>query len=119
VRRFLKLAHHEDNPVSNDDVKRYAAALDKDNGWAAFQTAASQLAGHDFDTLSLGYPSITAPTLLVWGEDDEIVPLGDGRRLKNELTRTSAKLLELKKCGHIPHEEKPSEAVPTIVGFLT
>jgi pimeloyl-ACP methyl ester carboxylesterase len=52
------------------------------------------------------------PTLLVWGQDDRLVPLGYAEEFARRLARTRAEVI--KEAGHAPHLEQP-EAVATLV----
>lgn len=55
---------------------------------------------------------ISQPTLIVWGEDDQLTPVEDGRRLHDSILHS--RLVVLKDCGHVPQEEK-SELFTKIV----
>jgi pimeloyl-ACP methyl ester carboxylesterase len=59
---------------------------------------------------------VRAPTLVVWGERDAILPISLGRRL--EATIPGARLHVVPDCGHAPLEERPDEACPPVVEFL-
>jgi 2-hydroxy-6-oxonona-2,4-dienedioate hydrolase len=50
-------------------------------------------------------PLIKTPTLLVWGEQDEVTPLWVGKKF-NELL-VNSKLVVFDKCGHAPMMEHP------------
>ena len=60
---------------------------------------------------------IQIPTLLVWGTDDEMVPLSDGRRFA-ELIKNS-KLEIISGVGHSIHRERADEVARFIRTFLT
>lgn len=47
---------------------------------------------------------INQPTLIVWGEDDLVIPLRDGYKLHDSILHS--RLVVLKNCGHVPMEEK-------------
>ncbi len=51
--------------------------------------------------------NITAPTLLVWGDDDTTIPLAEYSNQYNEVS-TIEELVVIKNCRHIPHVEKPA-----------
>ncbi|KAK5775394.1 hypothetical protein PVK06_043279 [Gossypium arboreum] len=51
-------------------------------------------------------PKITQPTLLIWGEHDQIFPLELGHRLERHLG-DNAKLVMIKNAGHAINVEKP------------
>lgn len=59
---------------------------------------------------------IKTPTLLVWGENDKIIPLRNGKLLRKHLP--NAKLIVYKDCGHVPHEEYTTDFVQLAVDFL-
>jgi pimeloyl-ACP methyl ester carboxylesterase len=44
-------------------------------------------------------------TLIIWGEEDTVIPVRDGETLQNEILHS--RLVVLKDCGHVPQEEKP------------
>ena len=70
------------------------------------------------DVGSLG-PKITrirAPTLIIWGDEDRIFPLGLGHRLAKDITGARLRILET--CGHAPNEEKPEETAKMITSHL-
>lgn len=47
---------------------------------------------------------INQPTLIIWGEDDRVIPVTDGYRLHDSILHS--RLVVLKNCGHVPMEEK-------------
>jgi pimeloyl-ACP methyl ester carboxylesterase len=47
---------------------------------------------------------INQPTLIIWGEDDKVVPLTDGYTLHDRILHS--RLVILKHCGHVPMEER-------------
>jgi len=59
---------------------------------------------------------ITIPTLVVWGGDDQIVPLADGKDYAAKIA--GARLVVIPECGHAPSLEKPKEFVEAVEGFL-
>jgi pimeloyl-ACP methyl ester carboxylesterase len=48
---------------------------------------------------------ITQPTLIVWGEQDTVVPIRDGYTLRDSIF--GSRLMVIKDCGHVPQEEQP------------
>jgi pimeloyl-ACP methyl ester carboxylesterase len=58
---------------------------------------------------------ITQPTLLVWGEDDDEVPLRHGRRLHALIP--DSRLFIFHDCSHLPQEERPAEFVRLLADF--
>jgi pimeloyl-ACP methyl ester carboxylesterase len=52
---------------------------------------------------------IEHPTLLVWGEDDRVIPLHNGIALHRAIK--DSRLVVFKDCGHVPHEEYAEDFV--------
>ena len=60
--------------------------------------------------------SITTSTLVLWGEEDDYVPLKDAYIMKEEIA--DAKLVTFPGIGHTPHKKIPEELVKEIETFL-
>lgn len=59
---------------------------------------------------------IHAPTLVIWGEKDRLLPLSEGRRLA--ATIPGARLVVLPDAGHLPQEESPEAFGRALSEFL-
>lgn len=59
---------------------------------------------------------IEAPTLLVWGQDDRLVPLVYAEEFARRLARTRIEVV--KGAGHAPHLEQPETAAHLVQAFL-
>jgi pimeloyl-ACP methyl ester carboxylesterase len=60
---------------------------------------------------------ITAPTLLLWGEDDVLVPLEVGKRMAEAIPM--AQFVTLPGCGHLPAIEQPRATNSAARSWLT
>ncbi len=58
---------------------------------------------------------IKTPTLVVWGENDRIVPKEYGPAFVDLIP--GSKLEMIPECGHVPHVEKPNELAAKIIAF--
>jgi pimeloyl-ACP methyl ester carboxylesterase len=47
---------------------------------------------------------INQPTLIIWGEDDRVIPVDDGYKLHESIL--NSRFVILRDCGHVPQEEK-------------
>lgn len=75
--------------------------------------ATLQRFGYPYDPLSeTAIASVTTPTLILWGEEDRLIPFEAGRWLAK--TIPNASLVSYPKVGHLPHEE----AVAATLGDL-
>ena len=59
--------------------------------------------------------SIQQPTLLVWGDSDQDIPLANGSKLFELMP--NARLIVFRHCGHMPMEEYPREFTEVLIDF--
>lgn len=71
--------------------------------------------GWDAERISRDAHLIKQPTLLLWGETDPEIPLADGEQLHSEIP--GSRLIVFQKCGHLPHEEYPTEFTKIVTEF--
>lgn len=60
--------------------------------------------------------AVRTPTLLIWGEHDDLVPLSLGRRLHEQLV--GSRLLVVPRTNHFPMYEWPHEFNHMLMAFL-
>lgn len=58
---------------------------------------------------------IRQPTMLVWGDEDNHIPLGNAIRLRDILP--NARLIVFRTCGHLPPAEYPEKFVEVVADF--
>jgi pimeloyl-ACP methyl ester carboxylesterase len=58
---------------------------------------------------------IRQPTLIVWGENDTVIPKINGERLFDSIL--NSRLVVFKNCGHVPQEEKPDLFTRVVADF--
>ncbi len=112
----LKLAFYDHSRITPEMAATYgdyACRAGADH--ALIQTARSILP-ENIDALTRRYEEITIPTLVLWGEEDRIVPLTVGRQLAAAIP--TARLVTLPRCGHVPQEERPEETLEILADFL-
>lgn len=61
--------------------------------------------------------NITAPTLIIWGKQDRIIPIAHAHIAADNLPNAEQPLL-LDQCGHYPHLEHPAEFNQAILDFV-
>lgn len=70
-----------------------------------------------YDPLTEGeIAGIATPTLILWGEEDRLIPVEAGRWLAQTLP--SNELVLYPKVGHLPHEEAPSATLVDLEAWL-
>lgn len=67
---------------------------------------------HDLPTKLAALQNL--PTLILWGEQDQINPVENGRLLAQ--IQPGARLKLFPNSGHLPHQERPAEALEAILG---
>jgi len=60
---------------------------------------------------------VTAPTLILWGRQDGLVPLAHGERYRDRIA--GARLEVIEGCGHLPPIEKPTAFADAALRFLS
>jgi pimeloyl-ACP methyl ester carboxylesterase len=66
--------------------------------------------------VSENVPKVSKDTLVLWGENDEILDPKTAFMFQEVLKSCSLKLIE--NCGHVPHLEKPQETAEEILNFI-
>ncbi len=117
VRAVLRLAYYNDDLIPDASIEAYTAGLSSPGGWYALKQTARQILPSDIEESSLAYSNIRAPTLLIWGRYDEIVPLSIGKRLNQQMQHS--RLVVVENAGHTPHEETPQAVGLELEAFLT
>jgi pimeloyl-ACP methyl ester carboxylesterase len=56
------------------------------------------------------------PLLIIWGEQDFIMPMVNGKALAQ--MRPNAEFISIPGAGHLPHQEKPSQFLDALRSFL-
>jgi pimeloyl-ACP methyl ester carboxylesterase len=70
----------------------------------------------DSEVVSGRLSGVTIPTLVVWGGNDELVPLEQGRAYAAGIA--GAKLAIVPECGHAASLEKPKEFLAAVLPFI-
>lgn len=113
----LMLAYHDDDKIRARDVAAYARPLYSAGSKHAMINSTRQIMPDNLPELAKRYSSIEVPTLILWCEFDKVVPLEIGWRLHADLPRSTFRML--RRCGHMPQEERPDETVQLVRNFLS
>jgi pimeloyl-ACP methyl ester carboxylesterase len=60
--------------------------------------------------------TISVPTLAIWGEEDEIVPIKYAYRIRQDVP--GIQFQAFPKTGHAPQEEQPAATANRLIAFL-
>lgn len=59
---------------------------------------------------------VKTPTLIIWGEKDDVLPVKDAYEIKEKIKKSELKIIP--KAKHSPHREVPDELAEIIINFL-
>ncbi len=111
--RILRSTFADPRKVTDADVDQYYAPVpDPDYGRAL----RGVLREFRFDTLGGRLASVQTPTLVLWGDADRWISIGDGIRFARELPRSE--FVVLQRTGHDAPEESPDQVNRLLLEFL-
>jgi pimeloyl-ACP methyl ester carboxylesterase len=114
VREGLEKSFYDSSKVTDERVAYYYRPLKTRGGQLAALRARTQ-AG--LFPIEADLTRINKPTLIIWGEDDRLIPVAAGHKM-NSLIKNST-LLTFDNCGHLPQEEMPERVVGAIEDFVS
>lgn len=113
LREVFRLLFHDKGLASDLLIDMaYELHLERGDGY----TIDSVLRNSPRERLDAVISNLKAPTLIVWGEQDEMIPLSVGINLHELITGSTLKMIP--QCGHLPALEKPAEFVRCVLEFL-
>lgn len=113
VRKSIEPAFFDASVLSDSLVDRYYDMLRAPGVRAAILDRANQTIYTDpVPRLK----KITAPTLLIWGEADQMIPSSNAKSYSEVLSKSQTVLLP--RLGHLLQEEQPEKALEKVVEFL-
>jgi len=114
LRMNLSPGYFQPDALSEENLSRYHDLM------RAPGARAAMLARLEQTTLLEPQPllqQIQAPTLLVWGREDAMIPFANAADYQRDIADN--RLLALEKMGHLAMEENPQLALPGVLQFLT
>ncbi|MFN0088621.1 MAG: alpha/beta fold hydrolase [Blastocatellia bacterium] len=113
VRSGLRKSFHNQSLVTEDRIAAYYRPLKTVGGQRAAFLARVQSGA---DPVEPRLSEIKAPTLILWGAEDRLIPLEAGRKMQTLIP--GSRLVVFDQCGHIPQEEMPERFVREVMEFL-
>jgi pimeloyl-ACP methyl ester carboxylesterase len=115
LRRAMLRDHFKDPaPVTDEFVDYYWARFNRAGGRDAAYAAAKMLGSLSDNTADPG--RVRAPTLLIWPDEDRMIPTHHARRLSRAIAGATLKIVPA--CGHNVHLERPDEFLRQLQPFL-
>lgn len=113
LRLALAAAYGRPEALSQATLKRYRDLLLAPGVRRAITSRMEQMSLRDPAPV---LARIEAPTLLIWGEKDSVIPIGAAKAFLHDLVR--ATLVRLPGLGHVPFEEDPLASFAPLQKFL-
>ncbi len=82
----------------------------------ALLSTGRELAGVSLDSVYSRVGALGTPTLLIWGAEDQVVPIGLAPGVRQAIPQTEFHPIE--RAGHLPHLERAQLVDSLLVGFL-
>jgi pimeloyl-ACP methyl ester carboxylesterase len=117
IRLVLRQSYYDPSKITSEQVNAYARPLASRGGRHALLETGKQAIPNDIQKWIDKYPTISVPTLILWGEEDRVLPPLIGERLNRAIP--NSRMDYIKDAGHIPQEEEPDAVICRIKAFLT
>lgn len=109
----LQGVYADKNAITPDGVRRTAAMMRQPGNGEAFVESIEEFSLPDPEPL---LKSIAAPTLILWGAEDRVIPVEQGSRMAAAIA--AAELIVYQGVGHVAHEEAAERSVADVRAFL-
>ena len=107
---------HNHNAISANLRLMYLREARREGAIRTLIRQERQVVPPDADRWERGHRAIRMPALILWGEDDKLVPRAQGRRLAVDIS--GAQLTVLPGVGHAPQLEVPQLMLDHLLPFL-
>lgn len=64
------------------------------------------------------YQDVTVPTLIMWGENDNMMPAAQTQRFANVLGTDDVQITYIPRSGHFPAADNPNGVADTLINFI-
>ncbi|TAL84102.1 MAG: alpha/beta hydrolase [Rhodanobacter sp.] len=113
VRSYVQTAAFK--PLDEVTLEGIISPWTGEKGKAAFYRQMAQADSKYTDEIQPLYPTISTPTLILWGREDSWIPLERGEELHSLIPGSALRVID--DAGHLIIEEKPDELVKEILEF--
>ena len=113
---MLRKCYYHKDRITDEQIDTYAYYGSLPGAREAIVATAQQIVPADIEAVTSRYHTISVPVLIIWGAEDEVVPLSVGEQFKRDIP--NSELVILPECGHMPPEEEPQETNRLITQFL-
>ena len=112
IRKSLEDAFYNKSLVTEQMVQQYHDLLLREGN----RGAVLELFQHPMKPDPSKIKTITQPTLIIWGKQDQLISYNNAALFKQDIR--NSQMLVLDKVGHIPMEEAPNQVASAILKFV-
>jgi len=112
IRTSLEDAFYNKSLVTEQMVEQYHDMLLREGN----RGAVLELFQHPMKPDATKIKTITQPTLIIWGMEDQLISYKNAALFKQDIL--DSRVLVLDKVGHIPMEEAPNQVATAIIEFI-
>ena len=100
--------------IDKKTIKEFVQRMKLPNAKMAFMSTLLGL--KDAEIISEKLVSIKSPTLIIWGENDPIIPIKYAQSFVSEID--DCRFVKMENCGHTPYVEVPDKFYKIVSDFL-
>ena len=100
--------------IDKKTIKGFVQRMKLPNAKMAFMSTLLGL--KDAEIISEKLVSIKSPTLIIWGENDPIIPIKYAQSFVSEID--DCRFVKMENCGHTPYVESPDKFYKIVSDFL-
>lgn len=100
--------------IDKKTIKGFVRRMKLPNAKMAFMSTLLGL--KDAEIISEKLVSIKSPTLIIWGENDPIIPIKYAQSFVSEID--DCRFVKMENCGHTPYVEAPDKFYKIVSDFL-
>ncbi len=115
IRKALQRSWFDDSLVTDEVVEGYLKRLRIQGAARAYRGLTVPMGQETNERLVL-VQDLTQPVLVIWGADDELIPVAEGELAANQMR--DSRFVTIDDCGHSPMEEHPETFVHLVNDFL-
>ena len=102
--------------LSPESLDLYCAPWRGERGQAAFYRQIAQMDQRFTDEIAGRIPEIRCPVSIIWGEEDQWIPIEQGRKLASMISNSQFR--PVPGAGHLVQDDAPEAIVATLKDFL-
>lgn len=116
IKWVLEYVMYNPSKITEEQVDAYLYPHRMPGGDKSFIKLLQSFDNEQLIEMNRRYPSIKVPMLIIWGEEDRLIPINYFHQFAKDFP--DAKTVVIPHCGHIPQEECPEEVNKAILNFL-